>query len=142
MPRPREQQNSLADTPYYHVVSLCVRRKFLCGTDHQIRAQLRTPIPMDRAPEDSDYTSIKERIAPTFDLTKAIQEQSEQQFLKQFPLPLKLLAQFKRSARHELQRGIMFRLRLSRAGGLHRAGHQSAEARPHPRTTAPYPSQT
>ena len=35
MPRPREQQISLADTPYYHIVSRCVRRTFLCGTDHQ-----------------------------------------------------------------------------------------------------------
>ena len=35
MPRPREQQISISETPYYHVVSRCVRRTFLCGTDHQ-----------------------------------------------------------------------------------------------------------
>jgi REP element-mobilizing transposase RayT len=29
----RAQQISLADTPYYHVMSRCVRRSYLCGTD-------------------------------------------------------------------------------------------------------------
>lgn len=31
MPKPRHQQISVADTPYYHLVSRCVRRAFLCG---------------------------------------------------------------------------------------------------------------
>lgn len=31
MPKPRHQQISIADTPYYHLVSRCVRRAFLCG---------------------------------------------------------------------------------------------------------------
>ena len=35
MPKPRSQQISLLNTPYYHICSRTVRKAFLCGVDNQ-----------------------------------------------------------------------------------------------------------
>jgi len=59
-------------------------------------------------PEESDYTSIQERIAPRFDLASAIQEQTEPQSLMHFNLPLKALAPFKETDTNENHPGIPF----------------------------------
>jgi len=59
-------------------------------------------------PETSDYTSIKERIQPTFNLADAIQNQTEQHALNEFTVPLKPLLGFEGVIRNYHQRGILF----------------------------------
>jgi REP element-mobilizing transposase RayT len=61
-------------------------------------------------PEESDYTSIKERIAPSFDLAKATDDEIKQQRLQRFDLPLKPLAQFEGNVTSQEQIGILFSL--------------------------------
>ena len=50
---------------------------------------------MAPTPEESDYTSIKERIRPVFDLAAALDEQFDEQNLLRFEMGLRPLAQFK-----------------------------------------------
>ncbi len=48
MPKPRHQQISIADTPYYHLVSRCVRRAFLCGCSETYNFEHRRNWILDR----------------------------------------------------------------------------------------------
>ncbi|MFT6154969.1 MAG: hypothetical protein ACJASL_003617 [Paraglaciecola sp.] len=41
MPQLRKNQINLIDSPYYHCVSQCVRRSFLCGEPTALRINLR-----------------------------------------------------------------------------------------------------
>jgi hypothetical protein len=66
---------------------------------------------MCNTPEESDYISIKERIAPSFDLAKAIDDEIKQQRLQCFDLPLKPLAQFEGNVTSREQIGILFSLK-------------------------------
>ena len=63
---------------------------------------------MAATPETSDYTSIKERITPSFDLCKAIQQQIYQGVLNNFDLPLKPLVQFEGGINRREQQGLLF----------------------------------
>jgi REP element-mobilizing transposase RayT len=65
---------------------------------------------MCNTPEESDHTSIKERITPGFDLKKATDDEIKQQRLHRFDLPLKPLAQFEGNVTSREQIGILFSL--------------------------------
>jgi hypothetical protein len=66
---------------------------------------------MCNTPEASDPTSIKERIAPGFDLKKATDDEIKQQRLQRFDLPLKPLAQFEGNVTSREKFGILFSLK-------------------------------
>ena len=59
-------------------------------------------------PEDSDHTSIQERITPHFNLEAAVHQQVDQRSLRRFELPLKPLARFEGNVTDQQQRGILF----------------------------------
>ena len=63
-----------------------------------------------KTPETSDYTSIKERIKPCFQLDSAVDEQIELGSLRYFNVPLKPLSQFEGSVKNVHQKGILFSL--------------------------------
>ena len=67
-----------------------------------VRAKMAT------TPEDSDHTSIQERITPHFNLEDAVHQQINQQSLRRFELPLKPLARFEGNLTDQQQRGILF----------------------------------
>ncbi|PCK03888.1 MAG: hypothetical protein COA42_19620 [Alteromonadaceae bacterium] len=66
---------------------------------------------MADTPETSDHTSIKERIAPIFDLAEPVKEQVALESLLKFDVPLKPLAVFEGNVTEHEQTGILFSLR-------------------------------
>ena len=71
------------------------------------------PVRSDIAPtpEKSDHTSIKERIRPTLNLQKAVEEQIEQKVLLKFDLQLKPLLHFEGNITSNIQKGVLFSLK-------------------------------
>ncbi len=61
---------------------------------------------MADSPETSDYTSLQERVKPTFNLAEAIKAQSSQGELRYFSTSLKPLLHFEQSQSDSPQKGI------------------------------------
>lgn len=59
-------------------------------------------------PEVSDYTSIQERITPTFSLEDAISDQTNNHQLREFCLDLKPLLPFLKNTNQDVEQGIPF----------------------------------
>lgn len=56
----RSRQISLQDTPYYHVVSRCVRRAFLCGEDAHSGQYTKMTVPNKNTLEQVIFASVKQ----------------------------------------------------------------------------------
>jgi hypothetical protein len=81
--------------------------------------------------EASDQTSIKERIAPSFDLKKATDDEIKQQRLQRFDLPLKQFVQFDGNVTFQEQIAILFSLEdylqlVNTTGRMNRTDKQGA----------------
>ena len=63
---------------------------------------------MADTPEASDFTSIKERINPTFDLAASVKQQTSLESIRHFDLPLKPLLRFEGNLEATEQAGIIF----------------------------------
>ena len=63
---------------------------------------------MASKPEQSDFTSFKERIKPCFDPIKAIEEQIKQGYVQKFDLPIKPLLKFEGTMNWDSGFGIPF----------------------------------
>lgn len=63
---------------------------------------------MASTPEDSDHTSIQERLSPRFDLNAAIKSQYDNGDLLDYKTELKPLSYFEGKSRNQHQSGILF----------------------------------